>query len=115
MIVIELIAAGPSCRRKRTRFDPDGAWQRTRIAERYEASGRTLAYLGDWHSHPEGNGPSGLDRATAQRIAGTEAARCPHPVFVIVTRLTESWSILAYRFASRRFRRIEVDVIQDHP
>jgi integrative and conjugative element protein (TIGR02256 family) len=106
--VSELIGAGPGARRERHCFEPDGPWQRARIAERYEASGRMLAYLGDWHSHPSGNGPSRLDRSTARRIATSPAARCPHPAFLIVTRLGECWELRGYRFKLRQFTRMDV-------
>lgn len=106
--VTELVGAGPRARRERSCFVPDGPWQRARIAERYEAVGRTLEYLGDWHSHPHGNGPSGLDRATARRIATTHSARCPHPLFLIATRINREWELRAYRFGRRRFRHATV-------
>ncbi|MGH2833130.1 MAG: Mov34/MPN/PAD-1 family protein, partial [Solirubrobacteraceae bacterium] len=80
--VSELVAAGTRARREPHRFEPDGAWQRKRIAERYASSRRTLAYLGDWHSHPLGGQPSSLDRSTARRIAQAPAARCPHPIML---------------------------------
>lgn len=109
-LVTDLIAAGPGAQRERHRFVPDGPWQRRRIAERYEASGRTLDYLGDWHSHPHGNGPSRLDRKTARRIADEPMARCRQPMFLIVTRVEAGWELRGYRFGSRRFRRIPLSV-----
>ena len=108
--VTELVNAGPNAKRETHRFDPDGPWQSAQIAKLYEDSGRALHYLGDWHSHPLGGKPSPLDRATAKRIATTRAARCPHPVFLILTKLKEGWEPRAYRLARRRFRRIEVRV-----
>lgn len=107
--VTELIGAGPGARRERHRFVPDGPWQRRRIAERYGVTGRRLEYLGDWHSHPHGNGPSRLDRATAHKIATTRAARCRYPVFVIATRVGREWELRAYRFALRHFRRVALE------
>lgn len=106
--LVELVGAGPDARRESHRFTPDGAWQTKRIAERYEQSGRTLEYLGDWHSHPKDAGPSALDRATARRIAKARAARCPNPVFLIATFAEDDWDLRAYRYTARRLRRIEV-------
>jgi integrative and conjugative element protein (TIGR02256 family) len=106
--VSELVDAGPRAQRESHRFTPDGPWQRARIAERYEASGRVLAYIGDWHSHPGGNGPSPLDRSTARRIADTPRALCAHPIFLIATRVKAGWELRAYRFGARRFSRITV-------
>jgi integrative and conjugative element protein (TIGR02256 family) len=106
--VTELVGAGPSAKRERFRFVPDGPWQRRQIAGRYLASGRTLEYIGDWHSHPHGNGPSRLDRATARKIARTASARCAHPIFVIAACIDGSWELRAYRFTRRRFRRVRL-------
>jgi integrative and conjugative element protein (TIGR02256 family) len=110
VVVAELVAAGPGARRETHRFDPDGPWQRERIAERYEASGRTLRYLGDWHSHPKGNGPSGLDRSTARRIAAAPRAACRHPVFLIATHVGAGWELRAHRLGRSRFARLDVHV-----
>jgi len=106
--LVELVGAGPGARRESHRFSPDGAWQSKTIAERYERSGRTLEYLGDWHSHPKNVGPSALDRVTARRIAKAPAARCPHPIFLIAIFAEGEWELRAYRYTTRRLRRIEL-------
>lgn len=110
--VTEVIAAGPGAKRERHRFVPDGPWQRSEIAKRYERSQNPLLYLGDWHSHPTGNGPSSLDERTARHIASTPRARCPHPAFLIVTRVADDWELRAYRLSRRRLRPIDVEVIE---
>ncbi len=107
--VVELVGAGPKARRERRRFAPDGPWQRSQLAARYRESGRTLHYLGDWHSHPTGDGPSQLDRETARRIASERAARCPHPIFLIAVRGGDHWELRAYRLARRRLRKLSVE------
>lgn len=110
--VTELIPAGPGAKRERHRFVPDGPWQRAEIAKRHELYRGSLLYLGDWHSHPSGNGPSSLDDRTAHHIASTPRARCPHPIFLIVTRVGEEWELRAYRFSRRRLRLIDVEVTE---
>jgi len=114
-IVTELVGAGPKASRQRHLFTPDGPWQRAQIAEIYNASGRILAYLGDWHSHPHGNGPSALDRSTARKIATTPAARCPHPVFLIAARVQGAWGLRAYEFGARRFRKLDSETLTARP
>ncbi len=106
--ITELVDAGPGAKRAAHRFDPDGPWQRHRVAERYRDSAGTLAYLGDWHSHPLGGEPSALDRSTAARIANAPAARCPRPVFLIVTWDQDRWDLRAYQYRGRRFRPLVV-------
>jgi integrative and conjugative element protein (TIGR02256 family) len=108
--VTELVGAGPAAVRESRRFQPDGAWQKRRIAELYERSGRTLAYLGDWHSHPLAGPPSGLDRATARRISSAPNARCEHPVMLVAVCDEWEWELRAYRWRRRRLGRMRVTV-----
>lgn len=82
-----MIDAGPGALRKRTSFVPDGPWQQRQLETVYAQSGRTVTYLGDWHSHPHGPArPSGQDRETAATIAATEQARTPYPITLILGR-----------------------------
>lgn len=106
--VTQLVDAGPDAKRSHNRFEPDGPWQRQRVAALYQCSSRTLEYLGDWHSHPRGGRPSALDRSTAERIADTPGARCPEPLFLIITRERSRWTLRAYQYRARRFRRLTV-------
>jgi len=106
--ITHLIDAGPKAERASHRFTPDGPWQREQVADAYERSLRRLAYLGDWHSHPLGGRPSDLDRSTAARIAAAPAARCPQPLFLIVTCERGSWDLKAYEYRKRRFRHVAV-------
>jgi integrative and conjugative element protein (TIGR02256 family) len=101
--VVCQIGPGPGARHRRHRFEPDGSWQDEQVSRAYEASGRTLSYLGDWHSHPGGGRrPSGLDRSTARSIAEFGPARTPHPLFLILHGGPGEWSVAAYRYRRRR-------------
>jgi integrative and conjugative element protein (TIGR02256 family) len=112
--VVRLIGPGPKARHRPHRFEPDGAWQDAEIARAYEESGRTLDYLGDWHSHPRAGGrPSGLDRSTAREIAECEEARAPHPLFVILHGGPEGWSPAPYRYRRRRLGLVRLDILGD--
>ena len=57
-------------RRSRALFDRrDEGHQRTAL-ERWRASGRTLTFVGEWHTHPESRpSPSSIDRRTWRRVA----------------------------------------------
>jgi len=67
------------------RFRPNSEWQKREIARVYQASGRTVTYLGDWHSHPGWLPlPSRLDVRTARRISTFDDARAPNPLMLIV-------------------------------
>ncbi len=99
VVVQELVAAGPGARRSGTSFTPDGRWQQDQIADAYRRSGRVTTYVGDWHSHPRGTGKlSRLDKRTARRVAREPAARCPHPLSMILIRDDEQWKPRPYRY-----------------
>jgi integrative and conjugative element protein (TIGR02256 family) len=84
LVVETVIGPGPRARHGRTRFDPDGAWQRVELARAYRSRAATT-YLGDWHSHPGGTAaPSDLDRRTARAIARRRRARAPQPLMAIL-------------------------------
>lgn len=107
--VLKQIGPGPDARHEPHRFEPDGEWQAQLIAATYENSGRIVTYLGDWHSHPRGGRkPSGLDRSTARKIAGSPAARAPHPMIVILHGGPTEWDLSAYRRGRRRLRKAKL-------
>ncbi len=109
VVVAGVLGPGPGATHKRTRFSPDTGWQRREIARVYEASGRTLGYLGDWHSHPGGTAtPSRRDERTARRIARSRSARVPRPVILILPGRNESWSPAPYRLTDRSLRTMEL-------
>lgn len=83
-VVISIIGPGWESRHDSHGFEPDSAWQRERIAEVYELSGRRHTYLGDWHTHPDGlPRPSRLDRKTLTGIAAFPEARAATPLMLI--------------------------------
>ena len=98
--ITEAIGPGPHAAHGQTTFVPDADWQAERIAELYERSGRRLAYLGDWHTHPGGSPVhSEADRATLSTIAAYEPARCPRPVMGILGQPDgEEWRLQCHIF-----------------
>lgn len=85
VIVTGIIGPGPKAKHSTNSFFPDNRWQRRELARVYARSGRRVTYLGDWHSHPNGNpSPSRQDAATAKTIASYPAARCPRPLIFII-------------------------------
>lgn len=112
LVVAQVIGPGPRATHRRTRFSPDNDWQREQIADAYVASGRTVSYLGDWHSHPGGGDtPSRRDERTARRIARSRSARARRPVMLILSGERDTWLPSAYRFTGRRLRRMEIEHI----
>jgi integrative and conjugative element protein (TIGR02256 family) len=114
IVVTAQIEAGPGARRGQQAFTPDGDWQQRRLEEAYEQSGRTVTYLGDWHSHPRGSGrPSPKDRETAVAVAGEPLARASMPVTMILGRRQpwrRRWRARPFLFRDGSFHRIPLIV-----
>jgi integrative and conjugative element protein (TIGR02256 family) len=107
LVIAGVVGPGPQATHRRTRFSPDNDWQCEQITAAYEESGRTVTYLGDWHSHPGGGDtPSRRDERTARRIARARAARARHPVMLILSGGSEVWHPTAYRYTGRRLERM---------
>ena len=70
--------------------DPDARQNRYQIGEgavaealaRVKEADPRVGYLGEWHSHPDGSGPSTLDVATMLSIAAD--SDCANPVLLLV-------------------------------
>jgi integrative and conjugative element protein (TIGR02256 family) len=97
MWVQEVIGPGPAATHEPHRFVPDAAYQQERISEAYEASGRRVDYLGDWHSHPGMSVYlSETDVRTLREIAHHAPARQPQPLMVVLGH-GDPWRIGAWR------------------
>ncbi len=113
LLAAMMLGPGPAAVHKRARFSPDTAWQRSEIARAYEASGRILTYLGDWHSHPGGGQtPSRRDERTGRRIARSRSARAAAPLIVILSGRQGAWHPAAYRYLDGRLRRMQWQVTE---
>lgn len=86
-VVMRVLGPGPRAKHRLHSFEPDGAWQREQGARIYRESGRTIAFIGDWHTHPlGGHKPSPQDEVAARVIAGDPLFRAPEPLSAIVAR-----------------------------
>lgn len=71
----------------------------------WSESGGTLYYLGDWHSHPNGEPtPSEQDVVTARGFATDPAAQCPEVVQIIAAVNGGNVSLGAFVFSAKRGR-----------
>ena len=101
-VVTHSIGPGSNAVHSETRFRPDHDYHLTEIARLYEESNRRLHYLGDWHSHPDGEGTlSRLDRSCLRRISRCSEARVERPVMLILAG-TYDWKPFVWRFESVR-------------
>jgi len=104
VVISHQVGPGANAEHFRTRFLPDRDWQAEEIARIYERSGRTIAYLGDWHTHPGGEPfPSAMDMIALHRIAQDQEARCPRPVMGILgSDANEYWTAAFHVYNVRR-------------
>lgn len=87
VVVRRVLGPGPKAKHGFSHFEPDAAWQGARGREIYAESGRTIAYVGDWHTHPRGRAtPSRQDRKVMREIAADSDFRAPNPLSAIVGR-----------------------------
>jgi integrative and conjugative element protein (TIGR02256 family) len=114
VVVTDVVGPGPAAEHHGIWFRPDADWQQEQIDARYSQSGRTVTYLGDWHTHPNGGAAlSRKDLRTLRRIARHTAARTPQPVMAVLaggpewrlvvrqprrpqSRLTQSLAVTTY-------------------
>ncbi|WP_090587609.1 Mov34/MPN/PAD-1 family protein [Arthrobacter subterraneus] len=96
--ITNMVGPGPDARHARDSFSPDATWQSDQIALLYARSGRRLAYLGDWHTHPGAVPvPSSRDRGTLRAIARHVPARCPEPIMIILGQpRDEKWVVAGH-------------------
>jgi len=103
-VITKAFGSGPRAVHGRYHYVPDYEHDALHIARAYEESGRTLHYLGDWHTHPGQPGfLSRKDRRTLVTIARCPEAYSPRPLMLILAfgdpwrpfawtlRLTRRW------------------------
>ncbi len=119
MVVTSVVGPGPKAVHGSYSFTPDYDFQEAEIARIYEATGRKAAYLGDWHTHPDGSDRlSVADRKTLKAISNCREARIENPLMVILWG-REKWRVTAWRgwrsrtvFRLRKFTVTRVDVVE---
>lgn len=99
VVVSNVLGPGPRARHGKAFFIPDHEYHELEVARLYELSGRLHIYLGDWHSHPEGQAQlSRRDVKTLRKIATERAARVKHPVMLIAVGSPASgWSFHGFQ------------------
>jgi integrative and conjugative element protein (TIGR02256 family) len=86
-VIASVLGPGPNAKHRLSSFEPDAAWQNEIGQDIYRWSGRTITYLGDWHTHPRSTpSPSGQDRRTVAMIASDPRFRAPTPLYAIIGR-----------------------------
>ncbi len=120
VVVTECVGPGSKAVHRRSTFVPDHAYHEREVARAYRASGRSITYLGDWHSHPFG--PlrlSTADLLTQIRIGRSATARAPEGLMLIIAE-SEPWKFGIWRLERtrrmlERLRFVSPMVIREYP
>lgn len=85
---------------------PAGA--RQRAVRRLRRDDPRLGYLGDWHSHPAGIGPSDKDRETMADLAADRDSDCSRPVLLLARRRGEGYWLDAHQQVGSKLRELRL-------
>jgi integrative and conjugative element protein (TIGR02256 family) len=110
VIVTNVIGPGYHAVHQDDSFVPDAEYQNEQLATLYKESGRLLSYLGDWHSHPNGEPHlSRIDLKALKIIANTPQARVATPLMAIMAH-GDPWSLAVWQAIPRRVGRLVIAV-----
>jgi integrative and conjugative element protein (TIGR02256 family) len=113
IVIAVALGPGPGAKHRIRSFEPDAGWQNAQGNHIYKQSGRTIRYLGDWHSHPRSPpAPSNQDRRTAAMIAADTNFRTPSPLYAIVGRsgrLRRNWRMHLWQWRRGALHRLAIE------
>lgn len=85
-VITAVIGPGSEARHTAQGFEPDYGFHVEEVARHYRRSGRLHVYLGDWHTHPDGQPRmSSVDKLTLRRISQESLARAPEPLMGVLS------------------------------
>lgn len=106
-IIESAIGPGPNAVHDRYSFHSDHEWQCDQLDELFLQSKGRQVYLGEWHTHPEGNfRMSTVDRLTLARICRTKRSSAPNAFMVIGAGRPGAWLWMAHHFDTQPLFRV---------
>jgi integrative and conjugative element protein (TIGR02256 family) len=116
VVVTKVLGPGPKAKHGFNHFEPDAPWQAAEGARIYHETGRTVAYVGDWHTHPRGRlAPSRQDRKAVAAIAADPDFRAPRALTAILGRTLRGrprskgrWRIAIYMHTESGLEQMEL-------
>lgn len=103
VVVTQMVGPGAKAIHERYMFSPDEDYHRERMGEIYDEKDGGIFYLGDWHTHPLGDGYlSSRDKAALKNIARFPDNYVNNPVMVILSGDMNNWSLSAWRICRVR-------------
>jgi integrative and conjugative element protein (TIGR02256 family) len=94
VVITCVTRAGPAAHHSKNSYKPDYGFDERCVARAYAASGGTVVYLGDWHSHPNTTRPylSSKDKHALWSVARSDEARAPKPLSLVLAGNEAGWS-----------------------
>lgn len=116
-VIDRVLGPGPSAKHRFASFEPDAKWQASEGARIYHETDRTVAYVGDWHTHPRGHPyPSSQDRRTARLIAEDDDFRIERPLYAIAGRslrdvAARRWRLVLYVWDGDTLHPLDLEIV----
>lgn len=108
--IMDLIDCGPDAVHKCDYFLPDGKYQQPILEQKYYKSNGKITFLGDWHSHPDGDSYlSKLDKKTLKNISEDEGAQITEPIFIIIG--TSPFKICGFNYENGSYNELILKII----
>jgi integrative and conjugative element protein (TIGR02256 family) len=98
VVVTASVGPGPASVHNRFSYQHDHDWEASKIAERYEQSGRSEIYIGDWHTHPDASRGdlSFMDRRSIRRVIKSPDARVARPLMSVLFGEPGHWQFTTW-------------------
>ncbi|MDB5479096.1 MAG: hypothetical protein JWO83_149 [Caulobacteraceae bacterium] len=92
-VVREVLGPGPDARHHRRYFEPDADWHAEMIRAHFARTDGREVYIGDWHTHPDGE--LKLSRRDRQALRGI--VQCPQatpaPLSALLAGGPDDWAL----------------------
>lgn len=85
VVISQAIGPGPKAHHAEARFVPDRVHHDRELEKLWKRSGRSVRYIGDWHSHPDGSSElSRVDREFMRHALGTRHSYLSYGLVALV-------------------------------
>ncbi len=89
---------GPLAMHSYDRFRRDGDFTQAEVDLRHTTSQGRDDYIGEWHSHPGGEGPSRMDLQSMSWVGTNAKYDRSQPLLLIAQRARSNWRLRVYRW-----------------
>lgn len=108
-VVVRAVGPGPNAIHSHSSFSPDGEYHWAEIEAEFKTTEGRHAYLGDWHTHPDGGAClSERDCKTLRKIANDPKSQTSHPLMFILFG-GKPWLGAIWRWEPRSWRKFVLD------